>query len=51
MGEAVRKSFAAIELLAELSPERLAELERSSRWRRYAAKEMIFDLESGGTEV
>lgn len=51
MGETVRKSLAGVALLAELPPERLAELERSCRWRRYAAKELIFDLESEGTEI
>ncbi|MCH9019086.1 MAG: Crp/Fnr family transcriptional regulator [Proteobacteria bacterium] len=51
MGETIRKSLAGVALLAELSPERLAALERNCRWRRYAAKEMIFDLESEGTEV
>ena len=51
MGETVRKSLAGVALLAELSPERLAALERNCRWRGYAAKEMIFDLESEGTEV
>ena len=51
MRETVRKSLAGVALLAELSPERLAALERNCGWRRYAAKEMIFDLESEGTEV
>ena len=44
-------SLAGIELLSELSSENLATLEKRVRFRRYEAKELIFDLESGGTEV
>ena len=44
-------SLAGIELLSELSPTSLAELETRVRFRHYQAKELIFDLESGGTEV
>ena len=46
-----RPTLAGIELLASLSPEKLREFERRCRWRRYRAKEQIFDRESGGAEV
>jgi len=47
----VHNSLAGVELLSELSSDSLASLEKRVRFRRYAAKELIFDLESGGTEV
>lgn len=46
-----RKSLAGIGLLSEVSPAQLADLERGSQWRRYHAKEQIFDSESEGTEL
>ena len=51
MGRTVGKSLGNIGLLSGVTPERLAELERLARWRRYSPKELIFDLQSGGTEV
>lgn len=51
MGETFTKSLAGIELLAEITPERMSELERTARWRRCQAKELVFDLQSSGSEV
>ena len=45
------KSLAVCELLSDLSPEQITELERRSRWRTYAPKEQILDRESEGTDV
>jgi CRP/FNR family transcriptional regulator, cyclic AMP receptor protein len=51
MEQNAHNSLAGVELLSELTADSLASLERRVRFRRYAAKELIFDLESGGTEV
>ena len=51
MGETFTKSLAGIELLAEITPERMSELERTARWRRCQAKELVFDMQSSGSEV
>ena len=51
MGRPFKKSLQDIGLLSDLTPERMAELERLARWRRYSAKELVFDLQSGGREV
>ena len=51
MAETFTKSLAGIELLAEITPERMSELERTARWRRCQAKELVFDLQSSGSEV
>ena len=51
MGETFTKSLAGIELLAEITPERMSELERTARWRRCQAKELVFDMQSHGSEV
>ena len=46
-----RPTLTGIELLASLPPEKLRDVERRCRWRRYRAKEQIFDRESSGAEV
>ena len=46
-----KNSLAVVDLLSELSPDSLDAVEKRVRFRRYKAKELIFDLESGGTEV
>ena len=51
MAETFTKSLAGIELLAEITPERMSELERTARWRRCQAKELVFDMQSRGSEV
>ena len=51
MAETFTKSLAGIELLGDISPERRAELEGTARWRRCQAKELVFDMQSSGTEV
>ena len=51
MAKDSKNSLAVVELLSELSPESLDALEKRVGFRRYKAKELIFDLESGGTEV
>ena len=51
MAETFTKSLAGIKLLAEITPERMSELERTARWRRCQAKELVFDLQSSGSEV
>ena len=51
MAKDSKNSLAGVDLLSELSSESLDELEKRVRFRRYNAKELIFDLESGGTEV
>lgn len=51
MAETFTKSLAGIELLAEITPERMSELERTARWRRCQAKELVFDMQSSGSEV
>ncbi len=51
MAETFTKSLAGIELLSEIMPERMSELERTARWRRCRAKELVFDKQSSGTEV
>ncbi len=51
MAKNSKTSLAGVDLLSELSPESLDEVEKRVRFRRYNAKELIFDLESGGTEV
>ncbi len=51
MAETINKSLAVIGLLAEIAPERLSELERTARWRRCQAKELVFDMQSSGTEL
>ena len=51
MAESINKSLAVIGLLAEIAPERLSELERTARWRRCQAKELVFDMQSSGTEL
>ncbi len=51
MVQNAHNSLAGVELLSELTADSLASLEKRVRFRRYAAKELIFDLESGGTEV
>ena len=51
MAEAFTKSLAGIEVLSEIAPERLSELERTARWQRCRAKELVFDMQSGGTEL
>ena len=51
MAQDAKNSLADVELLSELTADSLTTLEKRVRFRRYAAKELIFDLESGGTEV
>ena len=51
MAETFTKNLAGIRLLAEVTPERMSELERIARWRRYQAKELVFDMQSHGSEV
>ena len=51
MAETFTKSLAGIELLEEIIAERRTELERIARWRRCRAKELVFDMQSSGTEV
>lgn len=51
MAENINKSLAGIELLIEIKPERMVELERFARWRHYEAKELVFDMQSSGTEL
>ena len=51
MADTFKKSLAGIELLAEITPERMSELERVARWRRCQAKELVFDMQSSGSEV
>ena len=51
MAETFTKSLAGIELLSEITPERMSELERLARWRRCQAKELVFDMQSSGTEL
>ncbi len=51
MAETFKKSLASIELLAEITPKRMSELERVARWRHCQAKELVFDMQSSGTEV
>jgi signal-transduction protein with cAMP-binding, CBS, and nucleotidyltransferase domain len=51
MAQDNKNSLAGIELLSELAVEDLVALEQRVRFRSYQAKELIFDLESGGTEV
>ena len=51
MAESINKSLAVIGLLAEIAPERLSKLERTARWRRCQAKELVFDMQSSGTEL
>jgi CRP-like cAMP-binding protein len=51
MAETFTKSLAGIELLEEINPERRTGLERIARWRRCRAKELVFDMQSSGTEV
>lgn len=51
MVETFTKNLAGIELLSEITPERMSELERLARWRRCQAKELVFDMQSSGTEV
>lgn len=51
MAETIIKNLAGIELLEEITPERLSELERTARWRRCQAKELVFDMQSSGTEL
>lgn len=51
MVRGTHNSLASVELLSELTSDSLASLEKRVHFRRYAAKELIFDLESGGTEV
>lgn len=51
MVETFTKNLAGIELLSEITPERMSELERLARWRRCRARELVFDMQSSGTEV
>ncbi len=51
MAPSVQRSLTGIKILADLSPEQLVGFERSTRWRRYRAKEQILDRESTGTDV
>ena len=51
MAENINKSLASIDLLAEIKPERMVELEQFARWRHYDAKELVFDMQSSGTEL
>lgn len=51
MAETFTKNLAGIQLLAEITPERMSELERVARWLRYQAKELVFDMQSHGSEV
>ncbi len=51
MVETFTKNLAGIELLSEITPERMSELERLARWRRCQARELVFDMQSSGTEV
>ncbi len=51
MAKDSKNGLAGVDLLSELSPESLDELEKRVRFRRYKTKELIFDLESAGTEV
>ena len=51
MAQDSKNSLAGVDLLSELSSDSLDEVEKRVRFRRYNAKELIFDLESGGTEV
>ena len=51
MAKDTNNNLAVVDLLSELSSDSLDEVEKRVRFRRYKAKELIFDLESGGTEV
>lgn len=51
MSQTFTKSLAGIELLSEIAPERMSELEKTARWRRCRAKELVFDMQSSGTEL
>ena len=51
MSQTFTKSLAGIELLSEIAPERLSDLEKTARWRRCRAKELVFDMQSSGTEL
>jgi len=46
-----RGGLGSVRLLSPLPPGDLAEIERRCRWRRYLAKEQIFDRESDGADV
>ena len=43
MAENFNRSLAGIGLLSEIKPERMVELEQFARWRRYDAKELVFE--------
>lgn len=51
MAKDSKNRLAGVDLLSELSPAGLDALEKQVRFGRYQAKELIFDLESAGTEV
>ena len=46
-----QRDLAGIELLSDLSPKQLADVEKRCRWRSYQAREQILDREGGGTDV
>ncbi len=49
MADKFKKSLAGMDLLADIKPERMVELEQFARWRHYVAKELVFDMQSSGT--
>jgi CRP-like cAMP-binding protein len=51
MADKFTKSLAGMGLLADIKPERMVELEQFARWRHYDAKELVFDMQSSGTEL
>lgn len=51
MTRSTNESLAGITLLSGISPTELGELERAGSWRRYGAKEQIFDRDSEGRDI
>ena len=51
MADNFDKSLASIGLLTDIKHERLVELEQFARWRHYDSKELVFDMQSSGTEL
>ncbi len=51
MARKAHQSLAGISLLSGISPTEVNNLERACSWRRYGAKEQIFDHDSEGNDV
>ena len=51
MAQEIQKRLSGVPLLADLPAGKLCELEEAGRWRRYEAKEQIFDRDSDGDEI